>query len=127
MISPLSKTIEGVTLRLNARWQELQRRLAAVQSDLQRAREPLSPDFAEQATQRENDEVLESLRRGTEEEMREVQLALRRVESGTYGSCCNCHEPIEPSRLEALPQTQRCASCASVPGLPGARASERPG
>ena len=34
----------------------------------------------------------------------EVEQALRKFEEGTYGLCDSCHQSIDPSRLEALPQ-----------------------
>jgi len=37
------------------------------------------------------------------DELREVQAALERIESGTYGLCMKCGEPIDPQRLRALP------------------------
>lgn len=41
-----------------------------------------------------------------------IDAALARVESGTYGFCSECGEPIAPARLEALPATTTCISCA---------------
>jgi DnaK suppressor protein len=37
------------------------------------------------------------------DELREVQAALERLDSGTYGLCMKCGEPIDPQRLKALP------------------------
>lgn len=98
--------------RLLARQQELRRRLAAVRSDLERKREPLSSDFADQATQRQNDEVLEEIGRATETELQSVERALRRIDGGQYEVCSLCGGPIEPARLEAVPYTDRCSDCA---------------
>lgn len=41
----------------------------------------------------------------------EVEHALRKFEQGTYGQCDNCGQPIDPARLEALPQANLCLSC----------------
>ncbi len=41
----------------------------------------------------------------------EVEQALRKLEEGTYGLCDNCHQPIDPARLEALPQANLCLDC----------------
>ncbi|MFC1943318.1 TraR/DksA family transcriptional regulator [Chloroflexota bacterium] len=40
-----------------------------------------------------------------------VEHALRKFETGTYGSCDNCSQPIDPARLEALPQASLCMDC----------------
>ena len=115
MICMLADSVKGIEDRLRNRHQELQQRLRAVTADLNRETEPLNADFAEQATQRENDEVLEAIRATTEDEMRQVRAALERVEAGTYGLCLDCRHPIEPSRLQAVPYTERCMLCADPP------------
>lgn len=98
--------------RLESRRDELRKRLASVRADLTRKREPLSADFADQATQRENDEVLEGIGRSTEIELGQLDQALRRIDSGDYGKCARCGAGIESARLDAVPYTDRCSSCA---------------
>ena len=44
-------------------------------------------------------------------ELREIDLALRRIASGTYGICVECGRAIEPARLEALPAARQCLGC----------------
>lgn len=41
----------------------------------------------------------------------EIEYALRKYEAGTYGLCDSCGRPIEPARLEALPQATLCLEC----------------
>ena len=48
--------------------------------------------------------VLESRRA----EIDEVDAALARMDSGTYGLCAECHQPVPMSRLKALPYTLLC-------------------
>lgn len=43
--------------------------------------------------------------------LHEVQAARRRMDTGQYGLCMECGEPIDLRRLEALPETPCCASC----------------
>jgi RNA polymerase-binding transcription factor DksA len=38
----------------------------------------------------------------------DVRRAQARLESGTYGACEVCGEPIAPERLEVLPWAVRC-------------------
>ncbi len=40
-----------------------------------------------------------------------VDAALRRIESGTYGTCENCGRPIALERLEAMPWATLCIDC----------------
>lgn len=44
-------------------------------------------------------------------ELREIESALRRIDSGTYGSCVDCGEPISHERLDAVPAAARCLNC----------------
>jgi RNA polymerase-binding transcription factor DksA len=41
----------------------------------------------------------------------EVERALKKLDAGTYGLCDICNLPIDPARLEALPQAILCLSC----------------
>jgi DnaK suppressor protein len=45
------------------------------------------------------------------EQLSEVEHALDKFEQGTYGLCDNCGQPIDTSRLEALPHASLCLSC----------------
>jgi DnaK suppressor protein len=44
--------------------------------------------------------------------LEEIQEALGRVESGTYGRCLECNTTIPKPRLQALPYTRHCIQCA---------------
>jgi DnaK suppressor protein len=37
--------------------------------------------------------------------------ALHRLETGTYGECVSCHDPIPYGRLLAMPEATYCVSC----------------
>ena len=43
--------------------------------------------------------------------LREVSDALRRIDSGQYGICLECEEPISQKRLEAVPWARYCVTC----------------
>jgi len=47
------------------------------------------------------------------EKIKAIRGALRRIESGDYGTCDACGEPIRCKRLEAIPSALLCASCQS--------------
>ena len=44
----------------------------------------------------------------------EVEHTLAKFEKGTYGLCDSCSQPIDPARLEALPQASLCLSCKAL-------------
>ena len=51
------------------------------------------------------------LEKRIKEQLVEVEHALHKFEEGTYGLCDNCSQPIDPARLEALPQASLCMNC----------------
>ena len=44
--------------------------------------------------------------------LRNIAVALARIESGEYGLCQSCDEPINPKRLELDPSALLCIACA---------------
>lgn len=48
-----------------------------------------------------------------EQHLTEVDAAIERWESGTYGTCRTCGNPVGEARLEARPVATECISCAS--------------
>jgi len=113
--------IEAVKVRLLGRREELRSRESQASADLRHESDPLSADFAEQVTQRENDDVLGAISQSARSELGLVDAALRRLAQGRYTTCAVCGEPIEEGRLEAVPYTDRCCACAEAPGRAGAR------
>lgn len=49
-----------------------------------------------------------------EQQLRQVELALKRIESGEYGYCQSCEEPIKLARLQAQPFARLCIACQSA-------------
>jgi DnaK suppressor protein len=47
------------------------------------------------------------------QELEAIEEALQRLENGSYGLCEVCGHPIEPRRLEIMPETPLCRSCMS--------------
>ncbi len=95
--------------RLRERLKELTARLGRIEQDLD---ETPSADFGERATEREGDEVLESLGAAGLQEVRMIEAALKRIEEGEFGYCVNCGRPIASARLDLVPHAARCAKCA---------------
>jgi len=54
-----------------------------------------------------------ALEKRIKDQMAEVRHTLQKFEQGTYGLCDLCGQPIDPARLEALPQANLCVSCKS--------------
>ena len=71
-----------------------------------------SADWEERATETEGDEVMLSVGHVTLKEIAEIQLALHKIEQGSYGICVRCGTQIPPERLELLPYATMCTACA---------------
>ena len=74
-------------------------------------RGPVSGDVCERAlSEMESDLAVEAanVRWRT---AKDVQSALRRLESASYGVCESCEQPIGTKRLRALPWASRCVRC----------------
>lgn len=70
-------------------------------------------DWEELAIIRENDEVISGLDDMTRQRIRQIDMALARIDQNEYGICTLCGKPIEKARLEAMPTVTTCISCAS--------------
>lgn len=89
---------------------EVSDRIKAIDRDIRH--EGMSADWNEQASERENDEVLESLGNSSEEELSMIKFALLRIDEGNYFHCSQCSEMIPQARLDLLPFTAHCVNCA---------------
>lgn len=111
---------DAVRERLLKRRDELRQRASDASADLRHEADPLSADFAEQVTQRENDDVLGAISHSARAELQQVEAALRRLAQGRYTTCAVCGGDIEPERLAAVPYTDKCRACAEgVRPMPG--------
>jgi len=58
------------------------------------------------------------------ERLRLVEEALSRLDSGDYGICLNCDEPIPAKRLQAVPWAKYCVTCQDQRSTGAVRDSE---
>ena len=107
---------EECAQQLKATREEWTRRLGAIRSDRRRESGELSPDFEDQATQRENDETLDALDERGRQALAAVDAALDRLDAGTYGDCAVCGGSIQDDRLRAEPSAPSCIECAGAGG-----------
>ncbi|MGW6194633.1 TraR/DksA family transcriptional regulator [Kribbella sp. NPDC055110] len=47
-------------------------------------------------------------------QLREIETAIERLATGTYGVCEQCSQPIATVRLQARPAARTCITCASA-------------
>lgn len=112
------------TLRdlLNYRLRDLRAEVHAAQMA---RREPAASsaevhDRKEEAEQRRAEATLSAEESRDLDELKRVEAALQRLDSGTYGDCADCGEPISLQRLLSQPAAECCVACQ-------ARREHRPG
>ncbi|MGV6806878.1 MAG: TraR/DksA family transcriptional regulator [bacterium] len=105
----MSLNTSEIEKKLRAQLGELRGRLESVTKDVSKSH---SADWAEQAVERENDEVLDEIGNETRVSIKKINDALDRIAEGTYGICESCGDDINPGRLDILPETTLCIRCA---------------
>lgn len=56
---------------------------------------------------------VEALATSLKESLDEVETALNKLDTGSFGTCEGCGQPISMARLEAKPAARYCIECAS--------------
>jgi DnaK suppressor protein len=107
--------LHDVRKQLLAAKAELEERLRRTHSHIHHKDEPISPSFDEQVVDMQNEEVVHMLDFEGRKELAHIDLALERLDKGTYENCAACGEPIDEQRLIAVPFTEYCIDCASKP------------
>ena len=86
--------------------------------ELARLREALKTEVDPDADEGDPDlverEKVMALVQGLERKLESIEYALRQAKEGTYGVCERCGEPIDPARLEAVPEATLCVNCKSI-------------
>lgn len=96
--------------QLLTRLSDLRDRLVKIETELD---SHTTQDWDDLATEREEDEVLEGMGLSGQQEIRQIEAALHRIETGDYGFCAKCGAAIGEERLDVLPQTPFCRDCAT--------------
>ena len=96
--------------RIEQKKAELTERASKIEADIGKG---LDADLEEQATQLENQEVLTDLINESSGQLAQINIALEKMDDGSYGRCSGCGKQISIQRLEASPYANECMSCAS--------------
>jgi len=107
------QSLNAITRQLHTLRDELTHRIEAIDNDVHHKKEPVEKDFAEQVTQRENDEVLLAIDEEAQATVALIDSALNRIANGSYGICIKCQEQIPVDRLIALPYAVTCINCST--------------
>jgi len=88
--------------------------LSRYQGALERAEEELAVpahELVDVASNQWDAQVLSVMSDADALTLENVVGAIRRLDTGTYGICALCDEPIDPARLHALPEAAECVDC----------------
>jgi DnaK suppressor protein len=92
--------------------QEVQGSIRGVRSDGTGDRDGL--DAAESSEADSQDDIGFALIQLKAETLKNIDIALRRIEQGDYGDCFECGNEIAEARLRALPFAVRCRDCEAL-------------
>mgnify|MGYP006273258565 FL=1 len=97
----------------------IEERLEESRAELARLGEstaPIAPDVAIGRLSRldamQMQQTALAQKRALEQDLRNLEAALERLERDRYGTCRQCRQPIDFTRLQAQPAAQICARCA---------------
>ncbi|HUT96650.1 MAG TPA: TraR/DksA C4-type zinc finger protein [Dehalococcoidales bacterium] len=118
MKKKMGKTNAGFNM-LRSRLESEQKRLSEELEQLQSSVRPADERREGSPFGKREEEATESfelerrltLEKRLRDQTADVDHALQKFEDGTYGLCDNCGKPINPERLEALPQAGLCLDC----------------
>ncbi|MBA2563803.1 MAG: TraR/DksA C4-type zinc finger protein [Gemmatimonadetes bacterium] len=84
--------------------------LEGLRDELRGLQEP-SHELEEWAQEEKERDILILQEQRQEEELSRIQIALQRIDQGTYGQCARCGRPIGDERLEEVPTAVFCMNC----------------
>src|SRR5947209_1723803 len=105
------KALNTFKTLLQARGQELRRRIAETQEEGRIAQEAHGRDEGDRASRSHEKELLSHRNAQLRNLLKGIESALGRIEDGTFGECINCGQEISTKRLQALPATRYCITC----------------
>lgn len=73
--------------------------------------ESKAADEVDKATDAYDEDLSFEIAVANDQELEEIQIALEKIDKGTYGECEVCGCGISPSRLKILPSATTCVSC----------------
>ena len=109
----LSEVKERLLGRKRRLWQEVKDQLKSNIGDGYQEMLAAARDEEDQATVSLMAETNLTLLGPKRQELEAIEEALQRLEGGSYGYCEVCGQPIEPRRLEIMPETPLCRNCMS--------------
>ena len=106
-----SEALIRITKTLLNRRTSLRKRLGVDMNDLSNTNATATGDIADVAFDHAGEELASQLAELEARELAQVELALRRIKQGKYGTCDGCDTKIPVARLDVLPYSVTCIKC----------------
>ncbi len=103
--------LEDLRAKLLAQRRELFRQAAQTEEDLLWLETDVEPEAMERGRTETMVRLLDRLDEREKLEIEAIDLALTRIETGSYGRCQGCGNDIPVARLQALPSATTCLAC----------------
>lgn len=107
----MSRTISLQIQKLRSEREQTLQKLTHFQELL---KAEVDPDFDEADPDLGEHGTTLALAQTLERKLASIDHALRLAETGSYGICEDCGDPIDPARLEAMPETTLCLKCKTI-------------
>jgi len=101
----------GITLQIETLQGEREQTLFRLNRLRQTLKSEIEPEVEEGDFELEAHEIAVLLIQELERKLEAIDGALQQLQLGAYGLCKRCGQPIDPARLEALPETTFCLNC----------------
>lgn len=114
------KTLENFKNKLLERKKKLEEELASIAQKDEKLKGDYETRFPNFGTSQSSDEEATEvaayentlpIEYALEIRLADINNALQKIKDGTFGVCENCHEPIDPKRLEIMPEAKLCLKC----------------
>lgn len=69
------------------------------------------PDIGDMSSVAYSRDVLFNVSETKRQRIRDIEVALEKIENGEYGICASCGEQISPRRMEVRPFSRYCIEC----------------
>lgn len=97
-------SIEALIEQRNEILKEIEHLQLVISTEVDPTEEEADPEIIER-------EKTLALLNTLERKVEEIDVALRAAREGKYGICEVCGQPIDPARLEIMPEATMCVSC----------------
>jgi len=105
------KRLDYYKKKLQAKREELARSIARTEEEGRSADDDPTVDLADKAANSYTKEFLFGQNNTDRSTLQQIDAALIRIRTNTFGTCLNCETELQQKRLEAVPWASHCTVC----------------